>query len=217
MALAVESLADRIFAHIRDQIISGDIPAGTALRQDSVAALFGVSKIPLRQAMARLEQAGLLVAHANRGFFVPPLSASEIEEVYDLRLKLEPDIIAIAAQSASDVQRLRAANALLALQALDTKDVAQLGRAQRNFHVSLITPANKPMTADVLTCLHLVSERYVCRYLDPVLYLAQTRHDYTALLALWSQGKAKEAACALHDHISANLFNLRIRMQYRHV
>ncbi len=59
-AILVQTLADRIFTIVRERIIAGAIPADRAIRQDALAAELGVSKIPLREAMARLEQEGLL-------------------------------------------------------------------------------------------------------------------------------------------------------------
>src|SRR5690348_14156306 len=118
MSIVVQTLSEQIFSLVRDRIISGRIPVDTAIRQDALAAELGVSKIPLREALARLEQEGLLVSQANRGFFVRPLNADEVEEVYALRLKLEPDAVGEAAKVATDADR-KAARA-----ALDELDVA---------------------------------------------------------------------------------------------
>ncbi|HEX8216651.1 MAG TPA: GntR family transcriptional regulator, partial [Allosphingosinicella sp.] len=69
---------------VRDRILSGAVGEGRPVRQDALAAELGISKIPLREALARLEQEGLVRAEANRGFFVRALSAGEAEEVYAL-------------------------------------------------------------------------------------------------------------------------------------
>ncbi|MGO7251940.1 GntR family transcriptional regulator, partial [Rhizobium brockwellii] len=76
------------FTIIRERIISGDLPEEQPIRQDALANELGVSKIPLREALARLEQEGLLTSQANRGFFVRSLGAGEAEEIYELRLAL---------------------------------------------------------------------------------------------------------------------------------
>ena len=89
-----------VLDRIRDRILSGAVAAGQPVRQDALAAELGVSKIPLREALARLEQEGLVRAEANRGFFVRPLSAAEAEEVYALRLMLEPDAAGAGARAA---------------------------------------------------------------------------------------------------------------------
>ena len=59
-----------------------------------MAESLGISKIPLREALARLEQHGLLISQVNRGYVVPALTATEAEELFALRLKIEPDAAA---------------------------------------------------------------------------------------------------------------------------
>ena len=96
MSLIVRTLSEQIFAIVRERIISGALPRDHPIRQDALATELGVSKIPLREALARLEQEGLLTSQANRGFFVRPMSATEAEEIYELRLALEPEAAARA-------------------------------------------------------------------------------------------------------------------------
>jgi DNA-binding GntR family transcriptional regulator len=91
--IEVRTLADRVYDVVRDRILAGDLAGGDPIRQDTIAAELGISKIPLREALTRLEQHGLVSSSANRGFVVAPLSAEEAEEVFALRLKLEPDAI----------------------------------------------------------------------------------------------------------------------------
>ncbi len=108
-------LADQIYALVRERIVNGDLSGEAAIRQDALAAELGVSKIPVREAFARLEQDGLIVSKANRGFFVSPLSAAEAYDVFDLRLKLEPPAVAEAVRRATAAGREEARRALAAL------------------------------------------------------------------------------------------------------
>ena len=87
--LDIRTLSDRLVDVVRDFILSGAIAPDVPIRQDALAAELRVSKIPLREALARLEQDGLVVSHPNRGFFVRPMSPEEAEEIYALRIKLE--------------------------------------------------------------------------------------------------------------------------------
>src|SRR3546814_11596238 len=64
-----------------------------------------VSKIPVREALARLEQEGLLISHPNRGYLVRPMSAAEADEIYALRLALDPAAAAFAAVHAGEAER----------------------------------------------------------------------------------------------------------------
>ena len=84
MTLVIRTLSDQLVSLVRDRILSGKVQPNSPIRQDALANELGISKIPLREALTRLEQEGLVNSHTNRGFFVRDLSASEAEEVYAL-------------------------------------------------------------------------------------------------------------------------------------
>lgn len=209
MGLVVQTLSEQIFSLIRDRIISGKIPADVAIRQDALAAEFGVSKIPLREALARLEQDGLLISQANRGFFVRPLSATEAEEVYALRLKLEPEAVAMASKMASADDRVAAAEALRALDDAASGDKAEVGTLNRAFHMSLVRPIHRPVTIQIIERLNIICERYVGKHLEPAGRDDRAHHEHLTMLNLWSEGKADEVAALMHDHIFSTLEDLR--------
>src|SRR3546814_15288270 len=77
MSIVVRTLSERVFDVVREQIIMGKLRTDTPIRQDALAAELGVSKIPVREALARLEQEGLLTSHPNRGYLVRPMSTDE--------------------------------------------------------------------------------------------------------------------------------------------
>jgi DNA-binding GntR family transcriptional regulator len=209
MSLVVQTLSEQIFTLVRDRIVTGRIPADTPIRQDALAAELGVSKIPLREALARLEQDRLLVSYANRGFFVRALSAEEAEEVYALRLKLEPEAVGDACKVATDEDK---AAARLALKALDQAMVSNkelVGGLNRAFHMSLVQPLGRPLTIQIIERLNIISERYVGKHLEPAGREDRAHKEHQAMLELWSQGKAKAVAAMMHDHIASTLEDLR--------
>src|SRR3546814_11526168 len=96
MTLVIQTLSDQLVNLVRDRILSGRVPANSPIRQDALAKELGISKIPLREALARLELEGLVHSPVNRGFFVRGLNTDQAEGVYALRLRLEPDSIVLA-------------------------------------------------------------------------------------------------------------------------
>ena len=124
--IVVQTLADRIFAIVRERIIAGAIPPDRPIRQDALAAELGVSKIPLREAMARLEQEGLLHGVANRGYMIGALSVEQAEDIYGLRLKIEPMAAASAALVADDEDRAKLVAAFEALDPVPSKELSSL-------------------------------------------------------------------------------------------
>src|SRR5215211_7447338 len=102
---------DLIADSLREEILRGSVAPGQPLRQEELADRFGVSRLPVRDALLRLEAQGLVEVFPNRGAFVVSLSAGEIAEIYDLRILLEGDAIerAVPRMSADDWRRIDAA------------------------------------------------------------------------------------------------------------
>ncbi len=209
MSLVVQTLSEQIFTVVRDRIVAGRIPSDSPIRQDALAAELGVSKIPLREALARLEQENLLVSHANRGFFVRPLSAEEAEEVYALRLKLEPEAVGEASKLAAPEDKAAARQALEALDKAMVSNKEMVGGLNRAFHMSLVRPLARPLTIQMIERLNIMSERYARKHLEPAGRNDRAHKEHLAMLELWSAGKAKAVAAMMHEHIATTLEDLR--------
>lgn len=99
-------LADRVYATLRNYLRAGRIPTGQPLQEAALAAQLGVSRTPVREALARLASDGLVVAE-GRSFTVPTLADQDIEDIYALRFLLEPEALRLVAACArGDLQVL---------------------------------------------------------------------------------------------------------------
>lgn len=207
-SIVIRNLSDQLVDLVRDRILAGQVPVDQAIRQDALASELGVSKIPLREALTRLEQEGLVRSQANRGFFVRPLSSDEAEEVYALRLKLEPDAAALAAANATDEER---AQAVAALEAIDTMSPNGdgVGALNRAFHLALIRPAGQSITTQLLERLHVMSDRYVRKHLEPLGRDERANAEHDELLKLWLDRDKKGVAKSMHAHIKKTIVDLR--------
>jgi DNA-binding GntR family transcriptional regulator len=78
-----------VYEHLRDQIVKRELRPGEWLRQDAIAVELGTSRMPLREALRRLEAEGYVVFHPRRGWAVAALSAEDIEEINVMRMGLE--------------------------------------------------------------------------------------------------------------------------------
>jgi DNA-binding GntR family transcriptional regulator len=198
-----------VLGALRDRILSGAVAAGRPVRQDALAAELGISKIPLREALARLEQEGLVRAEPNRGFFVRPLTRAEAEEIYALRLKLEPDAAAAAAAAASETERAEAEAASAALaQAIDS-DSKEVGALNRAFHLALVRPSAQPVTTGIVERLHILSERYVRVHLEPGGRGRRAGEEHRALLDAWLARSLYKVRALTAGHIATTLDDLR--------
>lgn len=104
------SAQQAIHAKLRSMILSGEFLAGQPLRQEEIARLLGVSRLPVREALNRLSIEGLVELKPRRGFFVTSLNAGEIEDIFDMRAMLEERAgqLATTRRTAADVQALDA-------------------------------------------------------------------------------------------------------------
>jgi DNA-binding GntR family transcriptional regulator len=100
-ALRTRSRAEFVYESLRDAISDGRIAGGERVREDEVARKLGVSRTPVREALRRLQQRGLLVIYAGRGLVVAELSQQQIVELYAMRESLEGTAARFAAQHAT--------------------------------------------------------------------------------------------------------------------
>ena len=207
--LEVRTLSDRLMEVVRDMILSGAIEPDVPIRQDALAAELNVSKIPLREALVRLEQDGLVVSHANRGFFVRGMSASEAEEIYELRLKLEPDAAAQACLTADDVQRETARRVLAELDSAAAAHLPNVGTLNRKFHLALTQPGERPLTADISARLHVMADRYVRKHLEGNDRHLRAAVEHQSILQAWLDRDAVKVRTLVSEHLVETLTDLR--------
>lgn len=210
--LVIRNLSDQLVDVVRERILNGMVPAGEPIRQDALAAELGVSKIPLREALTRLEQEGLVRSQVNRGYFVSSLGTAEAEEVYALRLKLEPDTVALAARRATEAERQIAIKTHEALDEVTNAHGDGVGAFNRAFHLALIRPSGQPITTLLLKRLHVLSERYVRKHLEPLGRDQRANDEHNALLRLWLDRDGKAVAKAMHAHIRQTIVDLRSQL-----
>lgn len=90
------SLRQQVLQEIRNQILEGALPSGSAIREEPLAEALGVSRTPVREALHSLEREGLVSSEPGKGFRVGDLSAAEVQELYPLRALLEPLALRLA-------------------------------------------------------------------------------------------------------------------------
>lgn len=213
MSIVTRTLSDQAFEVIRERILSTRIPPLAPIRQDALAEELGISKIPLREALTRLEQHGLLRSHANRGYFVPPLTATEAEEVFALRLKIEPDAAAQASLDANDAEREHARAALTALEAMSGADAQRAVALNRAFHLALVRPGGRQVTTQLVERLHVLAERYVHKHLEPAGRSVRAHREHRDLLKAWLARDTGRVAVLLSEHIATTLDDLRVQLR----
>jgi DNA-binding GntR family transcriptional regulator len=100
-----EPLGDRVYASLRELLRARRLATGQQLQEAELATQLGVSRTPVREALARLASEGLVVAE-GRSFIVPALNVSDIDDIYALRFLLEPAALRLVASSRPDRKQL---------------------------------------------------------------------------------------------------------------
>jgi DNA-binding GntR family transcriptional regulator len=210
----IRTMSGQITARIREKILTGAYPPGSPLLQDVIAAEFGVSKIPVREALVQLQSEGLVDIFPNRGFQVRPLASAELDEVFRLRLQIEPSAVARGATLARAADHAAARNALEQLnEATAAGEFGSSGQLNRAYHLLLIVPRLQPVAAEILSRLHTLAQRYVQAHLRPDGRAKRATREHAALLRAWSAGKSREARALMHSHIKSTRDDLEERLR----
>ncbi|MBE7618048.1 GntR family transcriptional regulator [Gluconacetobacter entanii] len=208
-SLQVRTIADQLYYLIRKRILKGELAEGEPIRQDTIATELGISKIPLREALARLEQDGLVRSHANRGFTVNTLSAEEADEVFALRLQLEPTATVAGSRRATAADHALARATLAAVGNAAMQDDVDWGECNRAFHMSLIAPGAGTLTYTMIERLNVIADRYVRFHLGPMGRPEQANIQHGQILEAWINGDEKTLLKLSRSHIRNTHDDLR--------
>lgn len=193
------SASDIVLKFLRDSIIDGTLDEGEPIRQDEVARMFKVSKIPVREALKRLEAEGLVAFHRNRGAVVTSLSEPEIVQIFEVRAILESNATRLAVPRLSEESLARAEEYCEAF-ARET-DVARWAELNWSFHSRLYEDAQRPY---LLRMIRSVNDR-IERYLRVQLSLSDGQstadHEHRQILDLCRKRDAVAAADLVYRHI----------------
>ncbi|KFZ37742.1 hypothetical protein HR45_07735 [Shewanella mangrovi] len=209
MSIVVKTLSEQAYEIIRERILSNDILPSKPLRQDSLSQELGVSKIPLREALTRLEQDGFLISHPNRGFLVRPLTMSEAEDVFHLRILLESEAASSACVIATDADKKAVAQAFAEFRTLTDKTSHRRVAINREFHLAMTRPINRGVSQRIITKLHFLSERYVRMHLEPPHREESAFNEHQRIFDAWMAADATAVKTLLEEHNRQVIRDLR--------
>jgi DNA-binding GntR family transcriptional regulator len=151
---------------LRREVLSGDILPGTRLRQSEVAARYETSTTPVREAMRQLVSEGLLDSDPHKGVIVHAISLDELEEIYDLRLLLEPQAVGAAVAKITTEDLAEAGRLADAMELVDHP--AAWSELNARFHALLTETGQRPRLAAILSNLRNLSAMYVARSIHDI-------------------------------------------------
>jgi DNA-binding GntR family transcriptional regulator len=194
-----QSLTDQIVTELRRQIILGQLPEGMPLRQEKLAAELGVSRVPLREAIRRLEAEGFVVSVLHKGSVVTSLSLDEIEELFELRVRLETWLFETAIPRLTD-EDIALAEAITE-EARQSGNVENWGELNWRFHETLYKPSGHTVALRLLRTVHDNANRYINLHIAVVKDVDRELGDHKMLITFARLGDIRRGVDTLRAHI----------------
>lgn len=193
--------APRTYARLREDIVSGELSAERPLLEDRVADRYGVSRTPVREALRRLEQDGL-VERASRGYRIRQLRPDEVSDIYEARMLLEGHAARSAAERhrSVDALRLRQAHQRMA-QLPDGSARSERVTVNQQFHRIIWESAGNHAILELLTRLYLQMVRHTT--LNDRERWSQAISEHAVLLDAILDRRADDAEHAMVEHIAS--------------
>lgn len=199
-----------VLEQLRQAIVSGDLTPGQALRQDALAKRFGVSRVPLREALSTLEGEGQVVYEPHRGYKVARLSMDDLLEVYRIRELLEGEAARLAVERADpDVvdQMRRAADEVNA--AAEAGDLLTMTEANRRFHFILVKAAGMPRLERLVQVLWDATDTYRFVYYGSSTNREVVRREHDLIIEAFAAGDVEALIAMLELHRQHAIASLR--------
>ena len=207
---AAVTAAQAVYEALRREILNLDLPPGTPLHRTALATKYGVSLTPLREAMAMLEQDGLVRIVPQSGTVVKRIDVPQLFETHFLRVAVETEVVRRLARQGGG-EALRKARAILKMQealAGDTEQVAMFNDLDRSFHLALFAGLG-------MEGLHLMLHRRLghlarCQRLDLPSEgkMASILAHHGAILDAIEAGDSEAATRAMREHLSGTIRRL---------
>ncbi len=191
--------ATLVAGSLRDAIQSGRLADGAELNQVAIAERFGVSRVPVREALRVLEAEGWITALPNRRAVVSALSAEQIDEIFAIRALLEAYLIE---KSIDRITKERIARLRELCDAMDAcGDHQQWVTANADFHRTLLEAADSPVTLQIINQLSSQVERYLRLRGTAVIRQHEAGREHRTIVTAVALGDVKKATKVLRAHI----------------
>lgn len=201
-------ISQRVTESIRNLILNGDLAPGSKISQDALAARFGASRIPIREALNRLESDGLVLIKPNRGAWVAKLDLAECLEIYKIRERLEPLALseAVAHMTDAEIDFLES----LVIQMTETQDPDTFLRLDREFHLASYKSSGMQLMGGMVERFWNTTQHYRRAFTK---LLGNKRNwiihaEHKLMIDALRRRDAEGASQLLHQHIRHTRFEL---------
>jgi DNA-binding GntR family transcriptional regulator len=200
--------SDLAYTRVRTLILSGELAPGSVLPQSALARTIGISTTPLREALRRLKQEGLVELDAHKDARVRPLDATEARDLLELRRNLDPLAASLAAQRRTEADLAEVRAALDGLEALSTRPSLPQLESHHRFHAAIHRASHNALLVDILDGLWVKTDRYRRHGLEAGRSDEERdarAAEHRALFEAVRDGEADTAAELMRRHVETSL------------
>lgn len=196
---AVPSASETISKYLRGAIIAGQLQEDEPIRQDEIAQLFNVSKIPVREALKRLEAEGLVQFVRNRGAVVTRIAEPELAQIFEVRVMLEGQVMRLAVPNMTP-ELLDKAEAICD-EFLEEGNASRWSELNWKFHCCLYEAAQRPFLLNLIRSMHDKLERYLRVQMTIESGKERAHEEHREIVEVCRKGDAELAAKIVEKHI----------------
>ena len=205
----IHSLEEQVYFTLEDEILSGKLKRGDTLTENALSVRLGVSRTPLRGALHRLAEEGLIDISPNKGAIVVGIGREDLIDIYKIRMRLEGLASAEAARKMSEEDKANMRESVeLAEFYITKRDYEHLKELDSEFHSIIYNACGNRPLCKILSDLHRNIRIYRKRSLKVEDRLEKSILEHKEILAAIERGDADEADRLTASHIEAALQNL---------
>jgi DNA-binding GntR family transcriptional regulator len=204
-------LADVLCELLRERILTGGVAPGAELRQEVLARQFGVSRVPVREALNRLQAEGLIVLRPRRGFAVTSLDIAEIIEIFELRMVLEQHALQVATLLRTEADVRDVESLVVKMESCDPQSEGYLTTwldLNREFHARLIDSARRTRLSSITANLRDSIEPYIRIESHVTGEVEDAAHEHRAIFDAFKARDATRAGDIVRDHCLGSMTRL---------
>jgi DNA-binding GntR family transcriptional regulator len=190
----------RVADDLRTMVLRGVLPANARLKQDELASQLGVSRTPLRHAIRQLSHEGLIDIRHYKSARVTEVSALDVEDLFDMRIAMEPKALSAAFDQLDKVELAKAEQCLDDVDPAPRKRV-ELAQANWRFHKVLYAPCKRPLLLSVIEELNIRASRPIVIGLSVKSRPQASHQEHLAILAACRERQKAKAIRLLTEHL----------------
>lgn len=193
--------AKNLYEQIKQDILDNKLPINQSLKQEDMSTRYSISRIPIRDTMAQLKNDGWLVGHGKRGFMIAPLNAQEAEDLYQMRMLIEPLVLAYALPHLNQQILGRALDISMHMEHSQSLNAKQQGELNWQFHACIYDCCKRTTLLNTIAQLHQQCSRYIGYHNTSLAYIHTSENEHRLLIEALSNKRLIDAQQILKQHI----------------